>query len=144
MLLLENGGHLEDEVAPHGGTVFLNFLKTLIEFGKAGYGDDRISLICRRFKHLAQQTQTAPQTRYYMTGELPENIDNINDFSTTALHDSVLALHYSAVEQLVRIGFVVSALNDGKMTAYQIAMRTHSKQPSIDIVRILALTQAEH
>lgn len=139
LLLLENGGHLEDEILPHLGTVFLHFLKTLIEFGKAGYGDDRISLICRPFKHLAQQTQTAPQTRYYMTRELPENLDNINDFSTTALYDSVLALHYSAVEQLVRMGFVVNALNDRKMTAYQIAMRTHRNQPSIDTVRILAL-----
>ena len=74
-----------------------------------------------------------------MTGELPENLDDINDFSTTALHDSVLALHYSAVEQLVRMGFVVNALSEKRMTALQIAMQIHSKNPSIDIVRILAL-----
>ena len=140
LLFLENGGHIEDELVPHHGSVFLHFLMTLTEFGKAGYGDHRISLICRRFKHLAQQTHTAPQTRYYMTGELPENIDNINDFSTTALHDSVLARHYSAVEQLVRMGFVVNALNDRKMTALQIAMQLHNQFPqSIDTVRILAL-----
>ena len=139
LLLLENGGHLEDEVAPQGGTVFLHFLRTLTELGKAGYGDHRISLVCRRFKHLAQQPQTAPQTRYYMTGELPENLDNINDFSTTALHDSVLALHYSAVEQLVRMGFVVNALSDKKVTALQIAMQIHSKNASTDSVRILGL-----
>lgn len=125
LLLLENGGHLEDEVAPDHGTVFFHFLRTLTEFGKAGYGDHRISLICRRFKHLAQQTQTASQTRYYMTGELPENLDNINDFLTTALHDSVLARHYSAVEQLVRMGFVVNARNDRNLTALQIAMQTY-------------------
>jgi hypothetical protein len=63
-----------------------------------------------------------------MTGELPELEENTKGCSNTALHDSVVAENYMAVEALVRSGFFVDARNKDNKTALYLALNRREEQ----------------
>lgn len=101
--------------------------------------------VCKHFKRIAANSNSSPQARFFMTGELPdqEDIDTDGDFSITALHEAVLAQCYQAVEYLLRVQFPVHVLNGQRQTPFQLAKalaqdgaEPHQKLHSL---RILAL-----
>jgi serine/threonine protein kinase len=128
MLLLEHGARIEAVINPEGESVFLQFLRLSNEFSRNGYGDLSIPDICVSFKRIARKTFIAPNTRFYMTGELPELEENTKGCSNTALHDSVVAENYMAVEALVRSGFFVDARNKDNKTALYLALNRREEQ----------------
>lgn len=128
MLLLEHGARIEAVINSEGESVFLQFLRLSNEFSRNGYGDLSIPDICVSFRRIARKTSIAPNTRFYMTGELPELEENTKGCSNTALHDSVVAENYMAVEALVRSGFFVDARNKDNKTALYLALSQREEQ----------------
>jgi serine/threonine protein kinase len=109
-------------------------------------------MLCRYFKHIAEDQKQTDQVRFFLTGKgLPDRLNEGNDdedddgFSTTALHESVLESQYPVVEYLVRSGFVVNATNKDGKTAFQLAyersqmVREIEKSDILQNERILAL-----
>lgn len=128
MLLIEHGARIEAVTNPEGESIFLQFLRLSNEFSRNGYGDLSIPDICVSFKRIARKAFIAPNTRFYMTGELPELEENTKGCTNTALHDSVVAESYVAVEALVRSGFFVDARNKDNKTALYLALDQREEQ----------------
>ena len=71
-----------------------------------------IAEIYNRFKRLAQYEYLDCSTRYYLLGKFPGNqLPEEERYATTALHDCAQRSMYEAVEQLIRSGVVVNALD---------------------------------
>ncbi|KAJ5160424.1 uncharacterized protein N7482_007428 [Penicillium canariense] len=128
MLLLEHGARIEAAANSEGESVFLQYLHLSDEFSRNGYGDLSIRDICVSFRRIARKPCIAPITRFYITGELPELEENTKGCSNTALHDSVVAENYVAVEALVRSGFFVDARNKDNRTALYLALKRRKEQ----------------
>jgi serine/threonine protein kinase len=128
LLFLEHGIRIEHIGEPSGATIFLRFLHLSNQFAQSGYGDLSISDICINFKRIAQKQCIQSSTRFYMTGALPNREESTTGYWTTALHDSVIAGNYTAVEILVRSGFVVNALNGENKTALYLALQQQRDQ----------------
>ena len=123
MVLLEHGGHLEYPTNLQGDTAFFRFLKAAEEYKKHGYGDMRVDEVCASFSRVAKEPCVSSSTKHYLTGALPSTGEDTRSFVSTALHDSVRANNYTAVESLVRSSFLVNALNKQGETALEMAHR---------------------
>ncbi|KAJ5754135.1 uncharacterized protein N7511_008288 [Penicillium nucicola] len=128
MVLLEHGIRIEHVGKPDGLTAFLRYLQLSNQFSRSGYGNLSVIDICINFKRIAQKQCIQASTRFYMTGALPDREESTTGYSNTALHDSVIAGNYLAVETLVRSGFVVNALNGESKTALYLALQQQKNQ----------------
>ncbi|KAI9869648.1 MAG: hypothetical protein M1830_005254, partial [Pleopsidium flavum] len=148
ILLLEMGGHVEDQVSDTGAptSAFGRILQALVDEERESSGLSMTAVkVCKHFRRTAANPKSSPQARFFLTGELPdqEDIDSNSGFSTTALHEAVLARCYDAVEYLLRIQFPVHVLNQQRQTPFQLAkaLAQDSAEPhqKLQSLRILAL-----
>ena len=131
LIVMEHGIHLEHSIAPkhqspdEAPSLFIAYLQRVREEVRGRVVGD----ICRRFKLACRRSRCIrPETRYYMTGKLPEGdtkeSEIIQNCTTTALHQCVGIRNYEAVEQLVKHGFVVNARDAKHWTALGYARAT--------------------
>ena len=107
-LLLQPGAAVDDCVSDAGPiTAFGRILRSLVteDLQEAERFEVTI-LVCRHFKRAAMRSGS-PQSRYFFTGELPDesDLDEVGAFLTTALHEAVLACSYPAVQYLLSCHF---------------------------------------
>ena len=128
---MEHGIHLEHSIVPkhqspdEAPSLFIAYLQRVREEVRGRV----VGEICRRFKLACRRSRCIrPETRYYMTGKLPEGdtkeSEIIQNCTTTALHQCVGIRSYEAVEQLVKHGFVVDARDAKHWTALGYARAT--------------------
>ncbi|KAK3166658.1 hypothetical protein OEA41_009783 [Lepraria neglecta] len=131
LIVMEHGNHLEHSIAPkhlspdEAPSLFIAYLQRVREEVRGRV----VGEICRRFKLACRRSRCIrPETRYYMTGRLPEGdtreSEIIQNCTTTALHECVGIRSYEAVEQLVKHGFVVDARDAKHWTAFGYAQAT--------------------
>ena len=113
-LLLQMGAEVDDCVSDDGPiTAFGRILRNLVtEDLQEAERFETTMLVCRHFKR-ASLRSGSPQSRYFFTGELPDesNLDEAGAFLTTALHEAVLACSYPAVEYLLSCHFPIYIQN---------------------------------
>lgn len=100
-------------------------------------------MICEHFKRISECENIAPWTRFFLTGQPSDLIDDpeveTQAFSTTALHDAVRVSNYEVVEYLVRTNFVVEAQDTFGETALDLIFNLRNPRNRILNNRILAL-----
>lgn len=147
VLLLEMGAHVEDQVSVTEAptSAFGRILQALVDDGPTSAQSEIPVTVCKQFKRMICNSGGLSQARFFMTGELPdqEDIDVAGGFSTTALHEAVLARCYPAVEFLLCLKFPVHVLNRNRQTPFQLAKTlaqdTTEPHQKLQSLRILAL-----
>lgn len=131
LIMMKHGIHLEHSITPkhqspdEAPSLFIAYLQRVREEVRGRV----VGEICGRFKLACRRSRCIrPETRYYMTGKLPEGetkeSEIIQNCTTTALHQCVGIRSYEAVEQLVKHGFVVDARDAKHWTALGYARAT--------------------
>ena len=163
LLIVEHGVHLEDPISKAFGPELNMTAEPRINFrptAPAPYGRSLIfayiqrchasnrrrviSQICRRFDLISDRPDISPRTRYYMTGQPPQDCDSLEGFSRTAPHDGVHELDYLVVECLVQVGFIVNARDSSGFTALQCALEvrgSHHGRALVELDRIISLLE---
>ena len=123
-LLLQMGAEVDDCVSDAGPiTAFGRILRNLVteDLQEAERYETSI-LVCRHFKRAAVRSGS-PQSRYFSTGELPDesDLDEVGAFLTTALHEAVLACSYPAVQYLLSCHFPIYIQNRQGQTPFELA-----------------------
>ena len=123
-LLLQMGAEVDDCVSDDGPiTAFGRILRNLVteDLQEAERFETTI-VVCRHFKR-ASLRSGSPQSRYFFTGELPDesNLDEAGAFLTTALHEAVLPCSYPAVEYLLSCRFPIYIQNRQGRTPFELA-----------------------
>ena len=123
-LLLQMGAEVDDRVTDAGPiTAFGRILRNLVteDLQEAERFETTI-LVCRHFKGAALRSGS-PQSRYFFTGELPDesDVDEAGAFLTTALHEAVLACSYPAVQYLLSYHFPIYIQNRQGQTPFELA-----------------------
>ena len=123
-LLLQMGAEVDDCVSDAGPiTAFGRILRKLVTENLQEAESFEITiLICRHFKRAAMRSDS-PQSRYFFTGELPDesDLDEVGAFLTTALHEAVLACSYPAVQYLLSGHFPIYIQNQRGQTPFELA-----------------------
>lgn len=123
-LLVQMGAEVDDRVSDADPTTaFGRILRNLIteDLQEAERFETTI-LVCRHFKGAALLSGS-PQSRYFFTGELPDesDLDEAGAFLTTALHEAVLACSYPAVQYLLSCHFPIYIRNRQGQTPIEVA-----------------------
>lgn len=123
-LLLQMGANVEDCVSDAApitafGRILCNIVTENIQEAERF---EITMLVCRHFRRAAMRS-ISPQSRYFFTGELPDesNLDENGAFLTTALHEAISACSYPAVQYLLSCHFPIYVQNRQGQTAFELA-----------------------
>ncbi len=123
-LFLQMGANVEDCVSDAAPiTAFGRILRNIVtEDIQEAERFEITMLVCRHFRRAAMRS-ISPQSRYFFTGELPDesNLDEDGAFLTTALHEAISACNYPAVQYLVSCHFPIYVQNRQGQTAFELA-----------------------
>lgn len=123
-LLLQMGANVEDRVSDAAPTTAFGRILYNIAIENIEESERReiTMLVCRYFRGAAMRS-SSPQSRYFITGELPDESDLDEDgaFFTTALHEAISSYSYLAVEFLLSLHFPIYVQNRQGQTPFQLA-----------------------
>ena len=149
-LLLQMGANVEDCVSDAAPiTAFGRILRNIMtENIQETERFEVTMLVCRQFRRAAMRSISSPQSRYFFTGELPDesNLDEDGAFLTTALHEAISACSYPAVQYLLSCHFPIYVQDRQGQTAFELAESMaepwHSRESReiFDIVKQTAST----
>lgn len=123
-LLLQMGASVEDRVSDASPTTaFGRILRNIVT--EDIQQSERVGLtmfVCRQFRRAGMHS-SSPQSRYFFTGELPDegDLDEDGAFFTTALHEAISAQNYLAVQYLLSLHFPIYVQNRQGQTPFQLA-----------------------
>lgn len=123
-LLLQMGAKVEDcvsNVAPT--TAFGRILRNIVTDNLQKAERLEITMLVCRHSRRAAMRSGSPQSRYFFTGELPDesDVDEDGAFFTTALHEAVSACSYLAVQYLLSYHFPIYVQNRQGQTPFLLA-----------------------
>lgn len=123
-VLLQMGAEVDDCVSDAGLiTAFGRILRNIVtEDIREAERSETTILVCRYFKRAALRSGS-PRSRYFFTGELPDesDLDETGAFLTTALHEAVLACSYPAVQYLLSYHFPIYIQNRQGQIPFELA-----------------------
>ena len=123
-LLLQMGAEADDRVSDTSPTTaFGRILRSLvIENLSEAERFENTMLVCRLFMRAAIRSGS-PQSRFFFTGELPDegDLDEVGAYLTTALHEAISACSYLAVQYLLSCQFPIYVQNRQGQTSLELA-----------------------
>lgn len=123
-LLLQMGANVEDRVSDAAPTTAFGriLLNIVTEDLQESERVEMTMLVCRHFRRAAMRSGS-PHSRYFFTGELPDegDIDEDGAFFTTALHEAISAHSYLAVQYILSLHFPIYVQNRQGQTPFQLA-----------------------
>lgn len=125
-LLIQHGFRFDHHISDRGTkkTLFRLILEHVPQY-PGRYSPVFIATICKYLVLLSESPHISAPYRYFLTGRgLSDQTGEIpasDDYSTTILHESVLARSHTAVVQVLLSNFKVNALNSQGHTSAQLA-----------------------
>ncbi|KAL8633090.1 hypothetical protein Q9189_001168 [Teloschistes chrysophthalmus] len=143
LVLFENGCNLAD-IVHHDGESATAFLWYLLQLDI----DEQALRVAQHFQRIAEDETCLPERKYFLTGRVSvlstsEDVNELGEGTTTALHEAVKAANYGLVIYLVEMRFDVKALDNSGKLALELAIGQPSSSSRNSIVALLTQNKGE-
>ncbi|KAL8637270.1 MAG: hypothetical protein Q9228_005438 [Teloschistes exilis] len=143
LVLFENGCNLADIVRHDGesATAFLWYLRQADSHEQA-------LRVAQHFQRITEDDTCLPERKYFLTGRVSvlstsEDVNELKEGTTTALHEAVKAGNYALVIYLVEMRFDVKALDYWGELALELAIAKPSSASRNSIIALLTQNKGE-
>lgn len=104
--------------------------------------------MAQHFQRIAEDETCLPERKYFLTGRVSvlstsEDVNELGEGTTTALHEAVKAANYGLVIYLVEMRFDVKALDNSGKLALELAIGQPSSSSRNSIVALLTQNKGE-